>query len=408
MLNPVLSLLDNERDTVIDLQRILVSTPALGPDNEGKGEREKATQIMALLDGYGLPPVTEYRAPDERVSCGHRPNLALVVKGEDTSRTFWIIAHMDVVPAGDPLLWQTNPFELTVDGDTLYGRGVEDNHQGLVSGILLAKALKETGTQPPINLGLLFVADEETGNAYGLGYIVENHADLFRKNDLFLVPDAGKPDSTQIEVAEKSILWLKVTVHGKQCHASTPDQGINSLKASAAFIMQADELKKRFGDTNDLFCPPTTTIEPTKKEANVPNVNTIPGLDVFYFDCRILPHYKVDDVIDAIKEAGREIEKTYHVTIDYEIVQKSQAAPITPHDSEIVTRLATAIHDEYGTLAKPEGIGGGTVAAYLRRLGLPVVVWSTLYENPHQPNERSSIAHTIRDAKVMARVLFGK
>ena len=40
-------------------------------------------------------------APDETVPCGFRPNLAAIIPGEDTERTFWIISHVDVVPAGD-------------------------------------------------------------------------------------------------------------------------------------------------------------------------------------------------------------------------------------------------------------------------------------------------------------------
>lgn len=405
-LDSILAQLDGQRETIVSLQRLLVSTPALGPENGGDGERIKADKIKAFLAAFGLTDCTEYQAPDSRVSCGHRPNLAYVIKGDDTSRTFWVIAHMDVVPAGDLSLWKTNPFELTVDGDILYGRGVEDNHQGLVSGVLLAKALIETDSKPPVNFGLLFVADEETGNDLGLRYMAQQHADLFKQDDLILVPDSGTPTSEQIEVAEKSILWLKITIHGKQCHASRPQDGVNTLKAAASFILRTDEIKKAFDDQDPLFDNPSTTIEPTKKEANVPSVNIIPGSDVFYLDCRILPHYKVDDVMAEIKRVGASVCAEHGVTIDYEIVQRMDAAPVTPVSSPIVQRLIPAIKEEYGTTPRPEGIGGGTVAAILRHLGLPVVVWSTLFENPHQPNEKGSISHTLRDAKVMARVLF--
>ena len=46
--------------------------------------------------------------------------------------TLWTVGHMDVVPVGDLNLWSGDPFTLRVDGDTLIGRGVEDNHQGIV------------------------------------------------------------------------------------------------------------------------------------------------------------------------------------------------------------------------------------------------------------------------------------
>ena len=125
--------------------------------------------------------------------------------GVDTSRTLWIISHLDIVPPGDLGLWRTDPYTLAVDGDMLYGRGVEDNQQATVSSLLLAKALKAGGITPPVNYGLLFVADEETGSKYGLDYVVQHAQGLFTPDDLFLVPDFGLPTSEMVEIAEKSM-----------------------------------------------------------------------------------------------------------------------------------------------------------------------------------------------------------
>ncbi|MHC1711443.1 MAG: M20 family metallo-hydrolase [Solidesulfovibrio sp.] len=406
MLDALLTLLDDQRDTVIDLQRQLTAIPALGPDNGGPGERVKADHLKTLLAAMGLPEVREINAPDPRVPCGHRPNLAVVMPGRDTSRTFWVISHLDIVPPGDLSLWRTDPYTLAVDGDLLYGRGVEDNQQAVVSSILLAKAIAEKKATPPINYGLLFVADEETGSKYGLDYVAAHQDGLFTKDDLFLVPDFGLPTSEMIEVAEKSMLWLKIIVQGRQCHASTPEQGINSLSAAALFILKIHKLYERFNVNNPLFHPANSTFEPTKKEANVDNINTIPGRDVFYVDCRVLPEYSLDAVLVAIRELGQDVEAACGVTIDYEVVQKEQAAPATEESAPIVRRVMDGVRAVYGGTPRPMGIGGGTVAAYLRRRGYPAVVWATLEHNAHQPNERSSIGKTIGDAKVMAHVLF--
>ncbi|WP_428568354.1 MAG: M20 family metallo-hydrolase [Solidesulfovibrio sp. DCME] len=408
MLDALLSRLADKRDLVIDLQRELTAIPALGPDNGGPGEREKADRLKTLLAAMGFPEPREINAPDPRVPCGHRPNLAVVLPGADTSRTFWVISHLDIVPPGDRALWRGDPYTLEVDGDLLYGRGVEDNQQAVVSSILLGKALLETGTTPPINYGMLFVADEETGSKYGLDYVAAHHDGLFTREDLFLVPDFGLPSSEMVEVAEKSMLWYKVIVKGKQCHASTPEDGINSLSAAALFILKIPKLYERFPAKNPLFQPANSTFEPTKKEANVDNVNTIPGRDVFYVDCRVLPEYNLDDVTAAIRAYGREVEAACGVTIDYEVVQQEQAAPATPEDAPIVRKVMDGIQAVYaGAQPRPMGIGGGTVAAYLRRRGYPAVVWATLEHNAHQPNERTSIAKTIGDAQVMAHVLAG-
>ncbi len=389
-----------------------MAIPALGPDNhdpevESLGEWDKAQFLEDWLRDLGVESIVRVDAPDVRVPAGLRPNIVAVIPGENTRKTLWIMSHTDVVPAGARSLWNTDPFELAVDGDVITGRGVEDNHQGIVSSLLLAKAVVDSGATPPINLGLLLVADEETGSAYGLDYVLKTRPELFGSSDLCIIPDFGSPDSTLVEVAEKSMLWVRVTVTGKQCHASTPDQGVNSLRAAADLICKMEELNKRFGDRDPLFAPDRSTFEPTKIEGNVPNINTVPGREVFYMDCRVLPAYDLDDVLDAMRELGQTVETVHGVSIAYEPVQRAQAAPETSPNSEVVTRLMAAIKDEYGSDAKPQGIGGGTVAAFLRRAGHPAVVWSTCVHNAHQPNENSRISWQIGDAKVFARVLWG-
>lgn len=398
--------IEAQAQTIIELQRALVSIPALGPMNGGPGEKDKSEYLKAYLKGMGFPKVQELHAPDPAVPCGFRPNLAAVVPGADASRTLWVISHTDIVPPGDLALWDGDPYTLRVEGDILIGRGVEDNHQGIVCSLLVAKAFLDLGQTPPMNYGVLLVADEETGSKYGLDFVVQSHPELFGPRDLFLVPDFGEPTSEMIEIAEKSMLWLKVVVEGKQCHASTPEAGINTLTAAAALIVQIPKLHKIFDRVDPLFNPPHSTFEPTKKEANVENINTIPGRDVFYIDCRVMPGYDLDDVLAAVKGFGDEVERDTGVHISYEFVQREQAAPPTPADSEVVTRLVKSVRAVFGNNPKLMGIGGGTVAAYLRRAGHQAAVWGTLMHNAHQPNERSSIANSIKDAKVMAAVLF--
>ena len=409
VLQALLDYLDTRHDSVVELQRELVSIPALGPENSeapGDAELDKAKFLDKFLQEHGLPAPDWINAPDERVTCGFRPNLCSILPGEDTSRTMWIIGHTDVVPPGDRSLWESDPWTLRVEGDRIYGRGVEDDHQAIVSGFLVAEAFKRLDIAPPMNLGLLLVADEETGSDFGLKYVLDTKPELFTKDDLFVIPDFGQGDSTMVEVAEKSMLWIKITVSGKQCHASTPHQGRNTLRSSAKLIMLLDSLYREFDSHDELFDPPISTFEPTKKEANVPNVNTVPGHDVFYVDCRVLPEYDIADILNRIKELGREVEEEDGVNISYEAVHYGQAAPPTSPDSEVVRRLLPGIRAVYGTEGKPQGIGGGTVAVLLRRLGYPAVVWATCVHNAHQPNEFSLISTQVGDAKVFAHMLF--
>jgi succinyl-diaminopimelate desuccinylase len=390
------------RQELIDWQRQLVRRVAVGPDNHGPGEAEKAAYLRELLEQWGLA-VTDYPAPDDRVAGGQRPNLVALLPGRRAEKV-WVLSHLDVVPEGDRSLWRTPPFELHVDGDLLYGRGVEDNHHGIVSSLAAVRAFLKAGLTPERTLGLAFVADEETGSQKGLAYLLAQHPELFSPQDLIIVPDAGAPDSSLIEIAEKSMLWLRLEVTGRQCHASKPDLGINALRASAQAIVALEELAQRFDGVEPFFDPPHSTFEPTKIEANVDNVNTIPGSGVFYLDCRVLPSYDLEQVVAAVREIVGAIERRCGVAIAVQAVQWVQAPPATAAEAPVVQALQRAIQAVYQRQAQPRGIGGGTVAAFFRRQGLPAAVWSTDPQTAHQPNESVSLAALAGDAMVLAHV----
>jgi len=239
-------------------------------------------------------------------------------------------------------------------------------------------------------------------------YLLEMKKKLFNKDDLIVVPDFGNEDGTIIEVAEKSLLWLRVRTVGAQCHASRPEAGKNAFAAASHLVASLGDLYQIFDTEDPLYNPPTSTFEPTKNEANVPNVTTIPGNDVFYIDCRVLPDCSLVEVMTKIRAMADEVEKAFDVSIDIVPIQVVEAPPPTDRDAPVVHALTAAIREVYGVRALPGGIGGGTVAAHLREHGYPVAVWSRLEGMAHQPNESCSIANMIGNAKVFAHLFLGE
>lgn len=383
----------------------MTALPAIGPDNNGEGEAKKAAYLRSVLTRLKAEDIIDIDAPDERVPGGLRPNIAARLKGM-SEKTLWVIGHMDVVPVGEESLWDTPPFEMQQDGDWLIGRGVEDNQQAITTALLAWKTLVDTNTVPDLSLGVLFVSDEETHSTYGLNHVIDYMPALIAPDDLVLIPDIGDKLGNEIEIAEKSCIWLKVIVTGKQCHASRPDEGINTLMASSAAVLALDDLYKEFPQSDELYRPARSTFVPSKKEANVENINTVPGLDVFYVDCRVLPEIKLEDVRRKAEEICREAVKPYNASVRIEVVFEEAAPPPTPVDAPVVQRLMRSIKKLRGIDAKPLGVGGQTVAAVLRRVGIPAAAWSTILSNAHTPNERSSIINTISDAKVVLDMLF--
>ncbi|HNV72171.1 MAG TPA: M20/M25/M40 family metallo-hydrolase, partial [Candidatus Ozemobacteraceae bacterium] len=236
------SWLDAAVNRMVEFQRELVAIPAIAPESGGDGEYLKARHLELLLQKMCWKPILDFPAPDDRVSHRQRPNLVYRRPGAQHDYTVWIMAHTDVVPEGDRTKWQSEPFTMVQKQDLLIGRGVEDNHQGLTAGVFALQALSECAVVSNHDVGMIFVADEECGSQYGIQYLLRAHPDLFGPRDVVLVPDSGNSDGTMIEVAEKSILWLKFTTTGKQCHASRPYNGKNAFAAAAELVVSLGRL----------------------------------------------------------------------------------------------------------------------------------------------------------------------
>lgn len=397
--------LDELRDDCVSFLSRICSIPALGPDNGGTGEMAKYIPVKDMVMSLSPDRIEEVHAPDDRVPDCIRPNLLAMFNGRDSSRTLWILSHIDVVPVGELRLWEADPFKPYVKDGYLIGRGVEDNGQAVASSIYAVKAVKET-CGLGVNVGLALVSDEESGSLYGLDYILKNRPELFGDNDLILVPDAGNKDGDVMEIAEKHLYHVRFRVKGRQAHASRPDKGKNTLRVTACLITALDEaLHQEFKNENAFFNPPVSTFEPTRKDANVPNVNTIPGEDVFFFDSRILPETRVDDVLTLMKEVSGRIASAHGVEISVEEYLRSESPNATAPDAPVVVALAQAIQEVYGVQPRPQGIGGQTVATFFRKAGLPAVVWERMEGWAHAPNEKILISNLIGNAKVFARMM---
>jgi len=388
---------------MVEMQRRLVALPAISPAAGGEGEKARADYLRGVLQSWGLQ-VTEYQAPDARAACGYRPSLVARLAGRRQRPSLWIMSHLDIVPAGPRELWKHDPFEAWVEDGRIYGRGTEDNQQEMVASCHAVKSLIDLKLTPEMDVGLMLVADEETGSDYGVGWLLANR-DLCRSDDLLVVPDAGNETGTLLEIAEKSIAWVKFTTIGRQAHGSTPHHGNNAHRAGANLLVRLDgRLHEKYAAQDALFSPPFSTIEPTKKEANVPNVNTVPGEDAFYFDCRMLPQYELGDLLADMRRIAHEVAAEFKVEVKVETEQLAQAAPATPADAPVVRMLEESVRQVYGGEPFTRGIGGGTVAALFRRRGIPAVVWGCNDGQAHKPNEYCVIAKMVGDACVYAHL----
>ena len=384
----------------------LIAIPAINPNDGGEGEYRKGLYLADKLRELGFGEQEIYNSPDPKAAGGVRPNIIARMPGR-TSKRLWIISHTDVVPEGERSLWNTDPFKAEIKDGKIYGRGSNDNCQELVSSLYAAVALKKNNIVPEYEVCLCMVADEEVGSKHGISYLIDKN--LFKDDDLVIVPDGGNEKGDFIEVAEKSICWIEFEVKGEQVHASTPDLGNNACRAANEFSVVLDKaLHEAFPETDELFSPAGSTFEPTRRNANVPNVNTVPGREVFCFDCRVLPTIPLEEVMSVVDSVIKEISDKYKVEISYTFPQKEQAPAPTPSDAPIVGILLDAVKEVLPVTPKVGGVGGGTCAAFFRRSGVPAVVWCQEADCAHMPNEYAVIEHIINESKIFALMMCGK
>lgn len=126
-----------------------------------------------------------------------------VVMARRTGDPAWphvvIYGHYDVQPVDPIALWETPPFEATIKGDRIYGRGAADNKGPQMAHIAAVAELLEEHPELPLRLTFLIEGEEEVGSPSLLPLLVEREAE-FREADFVLLSDTLSPSAEQVAV----------------------------------------------------------------------------------------------------------------------------------------------------------------------------------------------------------------
>ncbi len=210
-------------DTLSDLVRI----PSISFDNfDQKHVLESAEKVKELFLLAGLTNVQFLLPPSGRPS----------VYGESLTSpdkpTVLLYAHHDVQPPMREALWNTKPFEASLQGDRLYGRGTSDDKAGIVTHLAALEQVRAwKGNEGP-NLKFLIEGEEESGSA-GFETILTKNAELL-KCDAVIVADLGNfakgtPSITTtlrgMSAVNVEIRAVKAPLHSGSWSGPIPDPG---------------------------------------------------------------------------------------------------------------------------------------------------------------------------------------
>ena len=383
------------QEEVVGLCRDLIRFASVNDGTgRGKGEREAAEHVAALLAEVGLEPqVFE--------SAQNRTSVVTRVEGEDRTRPALLIhGHLDVVPA-EPKEWTYDPFAGEIADGMLWGRGAVDMLDMDAMTLAVVRDRMRTGRKPPRDVVLAFVADEEAGGTFGASWLVDHHPELFEGCTEAISEVGGFSLSVNddvrlymIETAQKGMGWLRLTAEGTAGHGSmlTTDNAVTELCEAVArlgrheFPMHLTKTVRRFlAEVSDAYgveldpedldqvrsvlgpmsrivgATLRNTANPTMLDAGYKH-NVIPGRASAMVDGRFLPGFEDDFERELDAVLGPKITREY---THYDIALE------TEFEGELVNAMVASLKaEDPGARPVPYALSGGTDAKSFSRLGI--------------------------------------
>lgn len=157
-----------------------------------------AEAIAALVAATGAFPTVEVRRAeydDDGTTVVGQPAIVARRPAGDGRPTVLLYAHHDVQPAGRDELWATPPFEPTLVGERLHGRGASDDKAGVVTHLAaVTAAAAALGDDLGVGVALFIEGEEEAGSRSFDAFLAEN-LDLLAA-DVIVVADSDNVSTT--------------------------------------------------------------------------------------------------------------------------------------------------------------------------------------------------------------------
>jgi len=290
--------------------------------------------------------------------------------GPQTGPSVVFHGHLDVVP-GLPA-----QFEPVVDGDRIYGRGAYDMKGALAA---MMCALRDAADQDRVRVRFLCVPDEESEE-------IEDRStdELVRGGFVGDFALTGEPTDLHVGVQAKGVLVVRVLVHGRAAHGSTPWLGDNAV-LKAIDVFRRIETLPFSRESSEMFDRPSINLG---KISGGDAINKVPDQCVMDVDIRYLPGQDPAVIMEQIREIPSiDVRHTFH----------RQPAYVS-HLNPFVRALCEAVRNHTRGESMSVGRDGASDAISFLEAGVPAVEFGPVGGGHHGPEEwvSASSLHSYR------------
>src|SRR5258707_11248571 len=235
-------------------------------------------------------------------------NVVARLRGKGKGPVIAFNAHVDRVGVGERANWKSDPYTALVKGGLVYGLGAGNCKGSMAVQLWLAEEITRRGGPAKGELIFTFVADEENLGPDGMEFL---------RNSGKVRPDAlilGAQTENNLIVAERGVMWAKITTKGRAAHAGNPSAGDNAILRMMRLV---SALQAYFDKVL-----PKRTKGAMKSTVNIGmfhgghNTNVVPSACTVEIDRRLLPGEKVKD---AFKELKRVVDRAGEPRSQYSV-----------------------------------------------------------------------------------------
>lgn len=323
--------------------------------------------------------------------------------GGSGGRTLILNGHVDVVPAGEPERWSRPPFELTVEGDRVYGRGTADMKGGLCAALGAAQAICDGGVELEGVLQVQSVIGEEDGGMGTLATLLRGHtgdgAVVMEPTDLVVAP------------AQAGALNFRITVTGRAAHGALRGEGVDPIEKLLPLYRRILELEtERNRNVDDpLFAGYDVpfAICVGKLRAGV-WASTVAESLVLEGRYGVSPDEDLDAAREQLERLVREVAEADAWLRDHPPELEWWGARFeparTPSDDPVVGAVEGAFESVTGRPAQVAAMTyGADMRLLVREAGIPTVLFGPGdVRDAHRPDESVTVSELETAAKTVA------